>query len=107
MEIIASFVVHDALNHSDHLPVVMILFPPCFSDIYKYFETGFVTIETLDDNESSLKCELPPLRWDKSDTSRYYYMTGELLYSIYDRIQILNKSKTMWSNSDIEDLYIN
>jgi hypothetical protein len=41
-------------------------------------------------NSSSAKCTIKSdntnLRWDRANTDDYYYLTGDLLYPIYDEI---------------------
>jgi exonuclease III len=96
-------VLHLAVNHSDHLPLIATITLPMQSSLAKYILSGY---------EPSY-CKLAPcnvsihkfLRWDKGDTDQYYAMTGQLLYPIYNAVRQSVAVNKVVSNDYIEAVY--
>jgi hypothetical protein len=99
------YVIHGAINHSDHLPVSIVLSLPKCSDLYTFYECGSVGKPSV--SMPDKKNEQPSLRWDKVNIDQYYAYTGQLLYPIYnDLLHCVNENVTI-PNSAIEILYNN
>jgi hypothetical protein len=86
-------VIDEAINHSDHLPVALKLTLPVHSSVYKFIQCDFINANASNGLNISSQCNEKALRWDKGDTDSYYYMTGELLYPIYNTLLDCTVSK--------------
>ena len=82
-DVIKYNVVHDALNHSDHLPVNAIINLQPSSSLVKCIKAGVKVLN----KPKNASCKQPWLRWDKADVSEYYRITGERLYPIFNGIK--------------------
>jgi uncharacterized protein involved in tolerance to divalent cations len=84
-------VIHDATNLSDHLPVLLNVNLPVYTDICKFIALGYSAASTSNltkssNNSNKLTSKKTNLRWDHGDTNLYYYTTGDLLYPIYNEL---------------------
>jgi exonuclease III len=83
--------VDSAINLSDHLPVKCSLTVPKDSQLCIFIQSGH-----LPNHSDRAPCTLPNknnkgnLRWDHADIDRFYNVTRELLYPVYNDVECLH-----------------
>ena len=96
-------VLHDGTNHSDHLPVATSFALPIQSDLNAYVNNGREPVNS----HSGHACEngVKSLRWDRVDCNRYYNMSRDLIYPIYNEVIERLSLNEQLMNEEIEQVY--
>ena len=71
-------------------------------------QCDFINANASNGLNISSQCNEKALRWDKGDTDSYYYMTGELLYPIYNTLLdcTVSKNSIGLTNDVLDQLYM-
>ena len=99
-------IIDSAINHSDHVPVILTMDLHLCGILFKYAKTD--VNKTVQNPPSSSKSKAyRNLRWDHGDKDGYYYFTGAHLYFIHNELLLYKETLPESSESDTHIAFVN